>query len=66
MLFLEVVVVVSKSQYEWVKNGDAPDPVGIVGTVPAGTLFGPVSKNYRMKWPQTTDLIDKVIRTLVY
>jgi len=24
MLFLKVVVVVSKSQYEWVKNGDAP------------------------------------------
>ena len=24
MLFLKVVMVVSKSQYEWVKNGDAP------------------------------------------
>jgi hypothetical protein len=24
MLFLKVVLVVSKSQYAWVKNGDAP------------------------------------------
>ena len=24
MLFLKVVMVVSKSQYAWVKNGDAP------------------------------------------
>ena len=28
MLFLKVVMVVSKSQYEWVKNGDAPQDGG--------------------------------------
>ncbi len=55
MLFLKVVMVVSKSQCAWVKNGDAPDPAGIVGTVPAGTHFRPVSANHRMKWPQTTE-----------
>ena len=54
-MFLKVVMVVSKSQCAWVKNGDAPDPAGIVGTVPAGTHFRPVSTNNRMKWPQTTE-----------
>ena len=55
MLFLKVVMVVSKSQCAWVKNGDAPAPAGIVGTVPEGTHFRPVSTNHRMKRPQTTE-----------
>ena len=35
MLFLKVVMVVSKSQYEWVKNGDAPgQPRPNLGEIP--------------------------------
>ncbi len=43
MLFLKVVMVVSKSQYVWVKNSDAPEVsrAGVQGFSPAATERGP-------------------------
>ncbi len=38
MLFLKVVMVVSKSQYEWVKNGDAPVSILLTVTDTTGNV----------------------------